>query len=266
MATLSHKFSVYSNGEIAQDAKILAKLLPDTQVPQWHYRCRSYDLGIPRKGVPQMVPFSPRVGTKLTREWQWFMMNQQIYYMVGIENFTELELDPMYNWKRLAKAQRDSLTQWFNVMFDDHRFLTNDKGVNNCANYITGERLDLGLPIAWEVACAVNLVELVSTKRIPKYNTEWYEMKTLVGKNSPPSLKDVNYLKTPELIHVAVTWMYMDSTGVFTTGDFPQVYNAFGYNKHSFYPLISPEGKVLVETSRVKILPPGEDTVNYFEL
>jgi hypothetical protein len=269
MATLSHKLSVLSDGEITvepTDNRIMAKLLPDTQVPQWHYRCRSYDLGIPTKGVPQMVPFSPRVGTPLTREWQWFMMNLQIHSMTGMENFDQLEVDPKYNWKLLTREQRDDFTQWFNVFYDDHRFLTNDRGVNNCANFITGERTDQSLPMAWEVACAVNKVELLSRKRIMKYDTEWYEMKTLVGKNRPPSLREVNSIKTPELIHVAVTWMYNDNWGVFKTGDFPQVYNSFGYSKHSYYPLVSPEGKVLVETSRVSLLENGINFTSHFEI
>lgn len=268
MATLSHKISVFSDGEILaeRDTGIYAKLLPDTKVPQWHYRCRSYDMGKLTSGFPQMVPFNPRVGTTLTEDWQWFLMNQQIFFMFGLENFDKLDQDFKYNWRLLTTDQRSRFTKWFNVMFDDHRFLTNDKGVNNCRNYITGERMDGDYPKAWEVACAVNTVELVSTKRIMTQNSEWYEIKTLVGKNRPPSLREVNYLTTPELIHTAVTWQYNSTTNTFKTGDFPQVYNAFGYNKHSLYPLISPEGKVLVETSRVEILPPGVKNVNPFEI
>lgn len=269
METLSHRFSVFSDGDLVREPteeRIFAKLLPDTKVPQWHYRCRSYDMGIPDKGFPQMVPFNPRVGTPLTARWQWFMMNQQIYFLFGLTNFDQLEQDYKYNWRQLSTDQRDRMIKWFNVMFDDHRFLTNDRGVNNCYNAITGEREGGQLPIAWEVACAVNTVEMVSTKRIMTQGTEWYEMKTLVGNNRPPSLRDVNFYTTPELIHIAVTWLYNPTTNTFKTGDFPQVWNSFGYNKHSLYPLVSPEGKVLVETSRVEILPPGTKTVNPFEI
>jgi hypothetical protein len=242
------------------DTRIFAKLLPDTQVPQWHYRCRSYDMGIDI-GVPQMVPFNPRDGTKMTEEWQWFLMNQQLYYMFGLENFNE---DPSYNYRHLSRDNRDRITKWFNVVFDDHRFLTNDRGVNNCRNYITGERLDKQLPMIWEVACAVNTIELVSTRRIMTQNSEWYEVKTLKG-DRPPSVRDINYKTSPEFIHVAVTWQKA-ANGTYSTGDFPQVWNAFGYNKHSLYPLVSPEGKVLVETSRVKILPTGVRFTTPFEI
>jgi hypothetical protein len=245
------------------EQKLLAKLLPDTQVPQWHYRCRSYDMEQPTKGFPQMVPFNPRVGTNLTEKWQWFLLNQQLYYMFGLANFDQLDVDFKFNWRLLNSDQKERITRWFNSMFDDHRFLTNDKGVNNCRNYITGERLNSDYPKAWEVACAVNTVELVSDRVIDTQGSLWYEIKTLNGSQNPPSLREVNYITTPQYIHTAVTWQF---NGSFTTGDFPQVYNAFGFSKHSLYPIVSPEGKVLVETNRVLTLPYGQIYTNPFEI
>jgi hypothetical protein len=223
-------------------------------------------MGHPDRGYPQMVPFNPRVGTPLTEKWQWFLINQQIYLVYGISNFDALVEDPKYNWRRLTKDQRDNFTQWFNSMYDDHRFWTNGAGVNNCRNYITGERMDKPLPKAWEVACAVNTIELTSTKRIAKQDTEWYELKTLDGSKDPPPLSEVNFQKTPQYIHTAVTWVYNSINKTFRTDDFPQMSNAFGFNRHSLYPIVSPGGKVLVETSRVSILPQGQMFTNPFEI
>lgn len=245
--------------------KQFAKLLPDTKLKEWKFMCRSLTYPDDKlkddKGYPQMMPFVPRVGTKLNAQWQWWMMQQQLYYMFG---HTE--------WDRLSRAYKTKMTTWFNNMFDDHRFLTNGAGVNIAYNAITGERKGGSLPIAWEVACAVNVVELVSTRIIAKYGRFFYEVKTLDGSKNPPpiissnpNVQKYNHITTPQFIHVAVTWAFNEKTGKHLTEDFPQLANV-GLSGHSLYPFISPQGKVLIEIDKVKLLNVGESVyVNHFE-
>jgi len=242
-------------------SKQYVKLLPDTKVPQWDYKCRSLfshsDGLLDNHGYPQMVPLKSRHGTKLTESWQRYLMDVQCVYYFGIP------------FDLLSKDRRDRMIRWFSSMYDGNRFITNNAGVDTRENVFTGAHEGAGWPMAQEVVCAVNLLELDSLEPETIAGDLCYRIKTLNGSQHPPNFMRVNYTTSPAYIHVAVTWLYNDDPSIttpeqrFKTGNFPQMENV-GFAGHSLYPNISPEGINWVEVSRVELV--TSEHINHFEV
>lgn len=238
------------------------KLLPDTKVPEWNYKCRSLyshsDGLLDNHGYPQMVPLKERHGTPLTKAWQQYLMDVQTHYYFGIP------------YDLLSRDRRDRMVRWFNSMYDGDRFITNHAGVDTRHNIFTGAHESAGWPMAQEVVCAVNIMELDSEEPERKAGELCYRVKALDGNAPPPNFMRVNYTTSPAYLHVAVTWNYRDDDSMpleqrFTTGNFPQMYNV-GFAGHSIYPNVSPGGINWVPVTRVKRLLSSDDLrINHFE-
>jgi hypothetical protein len=212
------------------------------------------------RGYPQMVPLISRKGSKLTEEWQRYMMDVQCLYFFGSV------------FESLGKTEKERMVRWFSSMFGDNRFLTNNAGVTTRYNVFTGTNSDAGLPMAQEVVCAVNVMELDTVHPEIKSSVACYRVKTLDGNKPPPDPLVVNYETDPSRIHVAVTWIYNDKIATehpeerFYTGNFPQMENV-GYYGFSLYPNISPGGVNWVATSRATYIKSGGRLdVNHFEI
>lgn len=116
------------------------------------------------KGFAEMVPFSPRIGVKLTKDLQWFWFRQILISKYGHNE--------MY---RLSPLERDYILNAWRGLTGGHTAFLNGAGTDTRRDYITGVNPDADLPILWENTCGGSVLELFSVEE----NRGRYSVKTL---------------------------------------------------------------------------------------
>ena len=201
------------------------------------------------QGWPEMVPFKPRAGVRLTEPLQWFWFKQLVlsyYGHVDLDKLTPEELEFIKKaWAGITKG---------------HTAFTNGKGTNTCWDFIRDMNRNKDLPVLWENTCGGSTVELNSTAKYGK----GYKVKTL--RTSDYELwKDWTFLDHPQFFTFGTnaTPFLAGTKDTFTTKG-PWKVDPMHYldGKQVPVPIISDAGHVFVETNRVRILSPRESTPN----
>lgn len=238
-------------------AGVFAVALHDYQTSEF-YR-RDWNYSVPRGllndrdnlkndvGWPEMVPFDPREGVKLTEKLQWFWFKQLILSYYGHSDFN-----------RLSAAQKDFIKEAWRGVTKGHTAFCNGKGTDTCWDYIRGVNEHAELPMLWENTCGGSLLELSSA--VPY--TRGYKVKTL--KTADYELwKDWTFLDHPQFFSFGTNATpYLIGTTDTVTKSGPWKVDPMHYldGKHLPIPIISDAGYVFVKTHRVRILQVTEPT------
>jgi len=199
------------------------------------------------QGWPEMVPFEPRVGVKLTERLQGFWFKQLILSYYGHSEFD-----------RLTPKEIEFIKEAWRGLTKGHTAFTNGKGTDTCWDFIRGVNRNGDLPVLWENTCGGSLLELNSAA---KY-TKGYKVKTL-RTSDYERWKDWTFLDHPQFFTFGTnaTPFLAGTRDTYTTKG-PWKVDPMHYldGKHVPVPIISNAGHVFVETNRVRILRPDEPT------
>ncbi len=136
MATRTLSLGITSTGgvkrlDVPPPALARFKVKLDQYSPAWDYKVR--DAAIKAGSAPAVN----RTGTELNaehfrrssfgRDWQFYAAD-----LLGLSKYG-------HRLTNLTAEQRKDIVQRFNSLYQSNRFLTNEKGVDNCNNYLTGE-------------------------------------------------------------------------------------------------------------------------------
>jgi hypothetical protein len=194
-----------------------------------------------RQGWPEMVPFEPRIGVRLTRELQWFWFKQLVLSYFGHTDASILnpdEMDFMKNaWRGITKG---------------HTAFCNHKGTDTCWDFIRDVNRNKDLPVLWENTCGGTTIELNSRETY----TKGFKVKTL--RTSDYQLwKDWTFLDHPQFFTLGTNATpFKAGTRDTFTKQGPWKVDPMHYldGKHVPVPIISEAGHVFVEPSRVRLL------------
>jgi len=199
------------------------------------------------KGWPEMVPFNPRIGVKLTERLQRFWFKQLMLSYFGHTDFDRL-------WIYQKSFIRDA---WAGLT-KGHTAFTNGRGTDTCRDFIRDLHDGAELPILWENTCGGSLIELYSNRLYSK----GYRVKTL--KTADYELwKDWTFLDHPQFFTFATNATpYLVGTKDTLTKTGPWKVDPMHYldGKHVPVPIISDAGYVFIEIHRVRILQTDEPT------
>lgn len=191
------------------------------------------------KGYPEMLPFRPRVGVKLTEALQWFWFDQ-LRLSAG---YTMTEDDLKEAWRGLTKG---------------HTAFANGRGTDTCWDYITPANEGSELPILWENTCGGSLLELDSIQVYSWGGGTWFKVKTM----DPDKLDDYktwNFRSHPQFFTLGTNSVPLGYNREWTkTG--PWRVDAFHYLKGRDVPvpIFSADGFTFVSTRRVRLLRQGD--------
>jgi len=201
------------------------------------------------QGWPEMVPFEPRVGVKLTEELQWFWFGQLVLSYFGHRDFGKLspeEMEFIKNaWRGITKG---------------HTAFCNDKGTDTCWDFIRNVNKNQGLPFLWENTCGGSTVQLSSVD----IRAKGYKVKTL-RVSDYEKWKNWTFLDHPYFFSFGTNATpFLTGTRDTFTMQGPWKVDPMHYldGKHIPVPIISEAGHVFVEPNRVRILDPREPTPN----
>lgn len=236
---------------------IFAFVLHDFQTSAYHRKDWGYS--VPRglledkdrlkneQGWPEMVPFEPREGVKLTEELQWFWFRQMVLSYFGhtdMSKLTRKEMNFMENaWRGITKG---------------HTAFCNGKGTDDHRDFIRNEHKNKELPVLWENTCGGSLVELNSRAKYAK----GYKVKTL-RTSDYDKWKDWTFVDHPQFFTFGVNATpFLTGTKDTYTIKGPWKVDPMHYldGKHVPVPILSDAGHVFVEPNRVRILDPREPT------
>lgn len=200
------------------------------------------------QGWPEMVPFQPRVGVKLTQELQWFWFRQLVLSYFGHTETEKLrpdELEFIQNaWRGLTKG---------------HTAFCNNKGTDTGRDFIRNVNKDEELPVLWENTCGGSTVELTSED----VRSKGYKVKTLRTSDFD-TWKEWTFRDHPQFFTFATnaTPFQVGRIADRITDKGPWKVNPMHYldGRHVPVPIISNAGHVFVEPERVRILDPREPT------
>jgi hypothetical protein len=245
------------NALLPREPGVFAFVLHDYQTPAFFRKDLGYS--VPRgllvdddrlknqQGWPEMVPFNPRVGVKLTEELQWFWFRQLV---LSYKGHTEID--------RLSAADMDFMKNAWRGITKGHTAFCNNRGTDTCRDFIRNVNKNEELPVLWENTCGGSLVQLHTSEKYAK----GYKVKTL-------RTSEYNQWKN---------WTFVDHPQFFTFGTNATPFRAgttdtysikgpwkvdpmhYLDGKHVPVPIISEEGHVFVEPERVRLLNPREPT------
>jgi hypothetical protein len=198
-------------------------------------------------GWPEMVPFEPRVGVKLTRDLQWFWFRQLVLSYFGHTDMGSLrpdQMDFMLNaWRGITKG---------------HTAFMNHKGTDTCWDYIRNVNRDEELPMLFENTCGGTTIELTSDKP----HAKGYKVRTL-RTSDYETWKDWTFLDHPQFFTFgtnATPYRSGTKDRFSTTGPWKVDPMHYLEGRHVPVPIISEKGHVFVEPNRVRILRRNEAT------
>lgn len=200
-----------------------------------------------RLGWPEMVPFEPREGVKLTEELQRFWFKQLILSRYGHTLFDQLTAE-----------QKDYIVNAWRGLTKGHTAFCNGRGTDSCRDYIRNVNKGKQLPILWENTCGGNTIELNSTAVYAK----GHKVKTL-RTSDYETWKDWTFLDHPQFFTFGTNATpYKSGTEDTFTKAGPWKVNPMHYldGNHVPVPIISDAGHVFVEPDRVRILDVSEAT------
>jgi hypothetical protein len=238
---------------------IFAFVLHDYQTSEYFRAGPGWGYSVPRglfddrdklandKGWPEMVPFDPRVGVKLTERLQWFWFRQLLLSYFGDTSFEMLNAAQ----KAFSKDAWTGLTK-------GHTAFTNGRGTDTCWDYIRNLNKGSELPVLWENTCGGSLLELTSVVPYSK----GYRVKTL--KTSDFLVwRDWTFLDHPQFFTFGTnaTPYLVGTKDTFTkTGPWKVDPMHYLHGKHVPVPIISDAGFVFIKRHRVRILQQAEST------
>lgn len=200
-------------------------------------------------GWPEMVPFEPRVGVKLTEELQWFWFKQLILSYFGHKDFD-----------RLTGEQKEFIRNAWRGITKGHTAFCNGRGTDTCWDFIRNVNRDEELPILWENTCGGTTIELNSAEVYAK----GHKVKTL-RTSDYETWKDWTFLDHPQFFTFATNatpYRVGSVDTVTTTGPWKVDPMHYLDGNHIPVPIISKAGHVFVEPERIRILDPDEPTPN----
>lgn len=198
-------------------------------------------------GWPEMVPFEPRVGVKLTEELQWFWFKQLILSYYGHSEFD-----------RLTAGEKDFMKNAWRGITKSHTAFCNGRGTDRCRDFIRNVNIDKELPILWENTCGGTTLELNSTA----VYTKGHKVRTL-RTSDYDAWKDWTFLDHPQFFTFGTnaTPFKAGTADTFTkTGPWKVDPMHYLDGKHVPVPIISKAGHVFVEPERLRILDASEPT------
>ena len=202
-----------------------------------------------QQGWPEMVPFEPRVGVKLTEELQWFWFKQLVLSYFGHADFGKLtpqEMEFIKNaWRGITKG---------------HTAFCNDKGTDTCWDFIRNINRNKDLPVLWENTCGGSTVQLSSKEIYAK----GHKVRTL-RVSDYEKWKDWTFWDHPQFFTFGTnaTPFQAGTKDTFTkTGPWKVDPMHYLDGKHVIVPILSEAGHVFVEPNRVRILDSMEPTPN----
>lgn len=199
------------------------------------------------QGWPEMVPFQPRVGVKLTEELQWFWFKQLVLSYYGHTDVS-----------RLTPPEMDFLTNAWRGITKGHTAFCNNKGTDTCRDFIRNVNKDEELPVLWENTCGGTTVELNSDAVYSK----GHKVKTL-RTSDYETWKDWTFIDHPQFFTFgtnATPYRARSTDTLSTTGPWKVDPMHYLDGKHVPVPIISKAGHVFVEPHRVRILNSWEPT------
>lgn len=190
-------------------------------------------------GYPEMVPFRPRLGVKLTEPLQWFWYDQ-LRLSAG-NTMTEAELKAA--WRGVTKG-------W--------TAFTNGRGTDTCWDYITPANEHEELPILWENTCGGSLVELDSIQVHSFGGESWFKLKVM----DPVRLSEYqgyNFRTHPHLFTIGTVSTPYGYDGKVTNKG-PWRVDPFHYLKGRDVPVpkFAAGGYTFIRTNRVRLMRVGD--------
>lgn len=198
-------------------------------------------------GWPEMVPFEPRVGVKLTEELQWFWFRQMI-----LSRFGHSEFD------RLTVEEKDFMKNAWRGITKSYTAFCNGRGTDRCWDFIRNVNIDEELPILWENTCGGTMIELNSAAVYSK----GHKVKTL-RTSDYETWKDWTLLDHPQFFTFgtnATPYRAGTDDTFTTTGPWKVDPMHYLHGNHVPVPIISNAGHVFVEPERIRILDDSEPT------
>ena len=199
------------------------------------------------QGWPEMVPFEPRVGVKLTEELQWFWFKQLVLSYFGYTDF-----------QKLTPMERVFIENAWRGITKGHTAFCNDKGTDTCWDFIRNVNKNKDLPVLWENTCGGSTVQLSSAD----IRAKGYKVKTL-RVSDYEKWKNWTFLDHPQFFTFGTnSTPYLTGTkNTFTTKG-PWKVDPMHYldGKHIPVPILSEAGHAFVEPNRVRLLNPWEQT------
>jgi len=236
---------------------VFAFVLHDFQTS--HYFRTDWGYSVPRglfqdrgplkneQGWPEMVPFEPREGVKLTRDLQWFWFRQLVISYFGHADFD-----------KLTKAEKQFIKNAWRGLTKGHTAFCNNKGTDTGRDFIRNANGEKELPVLWENTCGGTTVELTSEHLY----TRGYEVKTM-RLSDYEKWKDWTFWDHPQYFTFGTnaTPFQAGTRDTFTTVG-PWKVDPMHYldGRHVPVPIISEAGHVFVEPDRVRILSREEPT------
>jgi len=201
------------------------------------------------QGWPEMVPFEPRAGVKLTEELQWFWFKQLILSYFGHAHFD-----------MLTPQERVFIKNAWRGITKGHTAFCNSKGTDTGRDFIRDVNRNEELPVLWENTCGGSTVELNSDAT----NAKGYKVKTL-RVSDYEKWKNWTFLDHPQFFTFGTnaTPYLIGTIDTFTTQG-PWKVDPMHYldGKHIPVPIISEAGYVFLEPNRARILDTWEQTPN----
>lgn len=286
MSTIS-RFDVY-------EGNVVTTLLPRTEPPVYRppgvfafalndyqtseYYREDWGYSVPRslledddklkndQGWPQIVPFDPRDGVKLTKELQWFIIKQLVLAKYGIaliEHYSGTRLVTIEEefYKRLTNEQQAYIKKAWSGLTKSWTAFMNGKGTEEGSgnrDYINGWNLEGEFAKIFELCCGGNLLQLASNVKYGR----GYKVLTLRAADYW-KWKHWTFLDHPQFFMLATNATpFLRGTRDTLTNTGPWKVDPMHYldGAHVPLPIFSADGYVYAETHRVRILRADEPT------
>lgn len=245
MTTFSPSISIHVSPKPAADRPpgVFAFVLHDWQLEQFKYKPRSLfsptdSLG-DDKGYPEMCPFNPRIGVKLTERLQWWWFGQ-LRLSAGVHSAQAGLSAPGMSIAELKNKWR-GLTKGFTAFM-------NNKGTDEYRDYINKANEGADLPQLFENTCGGTTIELFNKSIYAK----GYKVKTL--KTSDYVIwKGFTFRSHPQYFTKATNATVISYGGKWRVDPMHYLDGA-----DVPVPIISETGYVFIDPARVRVLDANE--------
>lgn len=212
------------------------------------------------KGFPEMVPGDPRVGVKLTKRIQWFIVKLFVLSKYGILLIEDERQGKTFEseFKRLlTRAQQDYIKNAWRGHTKSFTAFTNQRGTDNCIDYINGVTNGSNeLPVLWENVTGGTLLRLESL-RVYRQGYKILALKTsdyLIWRNWTPYDHPGYFTDPTNSTPYALDGKTLTLRGPWRADRF----HYLGGSAPVWTPIMSNTGFFYIRKNRIRILKQGE--------
>lgn len=185
MATLTHKLTVFSDGTVSITSSSSLqrfKVKRDQFTVRWNFQVRDSAPAPAVFRTGEILDSGSFDRTPFTKEWQLFAAD-----LLALKAFGK-------GLSSLTETQKDYIKQRFTSLYASNRAFNNGAGVDEYANFVTGQRLTMSLPKIDPLICSDDIVygtKVVNSKGITMVRLHSFDATQLPP---APSLTDSRVL------------------------------------------------------------------------